>query len=47
MHSQVKQTINPYFPLDDIFYNWNEISKELAENPRKRGLQAMKYEGVN
>ena len=35
-HNQVKRTIEPHLPLEDMIIDWNEISKSLAEAPRNR-----------
>jgi hypothetical protein len=41
--SQVCRAIEPEFPLAEMIAKWNEISRRLAENPRKRTLQLTQY----
>ncbi len=35
----VKQAVNPRLSIDLCLQNWSEISKDLAEAPRKRKFQ--------
>ena len=35
----LRQSINPPLSIDSCLRNWPEISRDLAEGPRKRGLQ--------
>ena len=43
IYHQVKRAIEPYIPLDEVLSNWNDISKSLAENHRKRKSQLSNY----
>lgn len=42
-YHQVKRTIEPHLPLEDMVAGWNEIAKSLAERPRKRNPQLSSY----
>jgi hypothetical protein len=43
MLHQVTRAIMPDFSLRDTLRNWDEISCELAESPRKRMRQSEKW----
>jgi len=39
MLHQVQRAADPQISLASVLSDWNEIRQELAENPRRRGLQ--------
>jgi len=41
--NQITRTIEPPMPLAQIIGEWNEISKSLAEPPRRRLSQLSGY----
>ncbi len=41
--NQVKRTIEPHLPLEDMITGWNDIAKLLAERPRTRNAQLSQY----
>ena len=38
----IKQAVNPVLNLENCLRNWRNIAGDLAESPRKRGLQVNK-----
>jgi hypothetical protein len=43
MHHQVLQWIDPRFSVEQVFENWPAISESLAEAPRKRIPQVLRF----
>jgi hypothetical protein len=41
--NQTKRAIEPSFPLSEMLNDWGNISKSLAESPRKRKIQLTRY----
>jgi len=41
--NQITRTIEPSMPLAQMIGEWNEISKSLAESPRRRLSQLSGY----
>jgi hypothetical protein len=42
MLNQLARGIEPQLPLDQVIAEWNQISRSLAEPPRRRMLQIAK-----
>jgi hypothetical protein len=40
----LQQTVNPPLGLRDCLDNWDTLSLDLREPPRKRGLQVNQFE---
>jgi len=40
---QIKRAIEPSLPLAEVLSDWSDISKSLAERPRKRTIQLTNY----
>ncbi len=41
--NQVKRTIEPHLPIEDMIMAWKDIAKLLAERPRKRKSSLSRY----
>jgi hypothetical protein len=41
--NQIKRAIEPPFSLENMISDWGNISKSLAEHPRKRNVQLLQY----
>ena len=43
VYSQIKRTIAPHLPMEEMIARWTEISSLLSEPKRKRNNQLSKY----
>lgn len=41
--NQVARTVEPHLPLSEMIRDWNKISRQLSEPPRKRVPQMHRY----